>query len=185
MPWGTRLSLSLPCCKPKKGDQITFEPCCHYSFWVQKFWMPKLVSHWSEWGQWGQCSNSCGQGHRIRSRKCPADSTADCLGDATQTKSCNLTDCPKPTWSDWSSWSTCDKTCGYGEASRTRECVNGRCTQGKPLDVKPCLVQECESQSTWSDWTAWSNCSSNNCGENKTRELQYRTRKCQGKSCAR
>ena len=62
--------------------------------------------------------------------------------------SCNLTD---GNWSDWSSWSTCDVTCGIGNQTQTRLCDNPAPTiGGKNCSVtnidyatKTCLNDPC------------------------------------------
>ena len=131
MPYGTRASLAPPCCKAKSGDQITWEPCCHYSFWVSKFWMPKLVSHWSNWDSWSLCSASCGQGQQTRSRVCPDH--RNCLGKSTETRTCKQSKCSRSEWTQWSEWSVCSASCDYGETSRTRTCskaLDGRSCEG-------------------------------------------------------
>lgn len=46
------------------------------------------------------------------------------------------------TWSEWTSWSLCSKTCGHQEEFRTRVCENQRCggsyCSGHDIEVMPC-----------------------------------------------
>ena len=52
----------------------------------------------SDWGDWSACSPHCGEGTQTRTRTCthpaPAHGGADCVGERTQTQSCNANDCP-------------------------------------------------------------------------------------------
>lgn len=52
---------------------------------------------WSEWSQ-AKCSKTCGTGVMYRTRKCdnpvPDKNGADCVGEAKETKDCNVKDCP-------------------------------------------------------------------------------------------
>ena len=48
--------------------------------------------------------------------------------------------CPK--WNDWSEWSQCDRTCGNGEQTRQRYCLNGNVGDigciGAVVEIKQC-----------------------------------------------
>jgi hypothetical protein len=133
MPYGTRASLTPPCCKGAAAHEVTFEPCCHYSFWIQKYFMPKLVSHWAEWGEWASCSATCGdKGHQIRKRNCPdSDSSKrfrECLGEDQETRLCiDMPACEQSLWKEWGSWSECSTSCDYGQQQRNRTCSTGVC----------------------------------------------------------
>ena len=56
---------------------------------------------WGEWEPYGACTKTCGDGTRIRSRRCdnppPSGGGLDCPGDSTQTSSCNEGPCPSIT----------------------------------------------------------------------------------------
>merc|ERR1711962_1240244 len=109
---------------------------------------------WSEWSTWSECSKSCDGGEATRTRYCnnpsPSGGGSDCAGDSQQTQDCNVEDCPVDgEWSEWSSWSSCTKTCGGGEATRTRECNNptptigGSDCDGNSQDIQECMVEAC------------------------------------------
>ena len=49
-------------------------------------------------------------------------------------------------YSGWSVYSSCSKTCGGGEQSRTRECVGGTCSLATSDDLEQtqtCNLQDC------------------------------------------
>merc|ERR1719300_286115 len=73
---------------------------------------------------------------------------------------------------NWSSWSSCTKTCGGGNQMRTRKC-NGKkddeCV-GSKSETRACNTKHCP---VWSSWSGWSTCSKT-CGSG----IQARTRKC-------
>ena len=54
----------------------------------------------SDFGEWSECSGPeiCGEGTQTRSRTCtnpaPAHGGADCEGEASQTQTCHIRDCP-------------------------------------------------------------------------------------------
>ena len=59
----------------------------------------------------------------------------------------------------WSEYSSCSKTCGQGEYSRTRECVDRICskvTSNDMIETKPRMDKECTVLSTGSDWNSCS-----------------------------
>ena len=52
-------------------------------------------------------------------------------------------------YSDWSVFSSCSKTCGGGEQSRTRECEGGICSFANPgdlIETQACNEQACEGK---------------------------------------
>jgi hypothetical protein len=86
-----------------------------------------LVSAWTEWGSWGDCSLTCGEGEKIRHRRCEIPGTRTslvhatlCPDSKTDAMACNKKSCPEA--GEWTPWSACSKTCGTGERTRTREC---------------------------------------------------------------
>ena len=52
----------------------------------------------STWSSWGVCSNQCGDGTQTRSRTCnnptPAHKGNDCQGNAQESQTCKLKECP-------------------------------------------------------------------------------------------
>ena len=53
---------------------------------------------WNEFGDWSECSAVCEGGTQTRKRTCtdpaPENGGADCAGDSTETRECNMQDCP-------------------------------------------------------------------------------------------
>ncbi|XP_033122895.1 uncharacterized protein LOC117121719 [Anneissia japonica] len=47
---------------------------------------------WDVWGEWSLCSSSCGEGVRIRTRKC-IDSINECSGEPSRSEPCNTMRC--------------------------------------------------------------------------------------------
>ena len=56
------------------------------------------IGDWGDWSQWSECSVSCGDGENTRARACespaPEHGSAECVGDATETRPCNERHCP-------------------------------------------------------------------------------------------
>ena len=60
------------------------------------------------------------------------------------------------TWTPWSSWTNCDKSCDGGTQERTRVCKslkNGKqhCS-GSRIEKKVCNLQECPSKSIFKEF---------------------------------
>ena len=58
--------------------------------------LPYLVDGgWGGWTPWNECSKSCGEGTRLRERRCnnpkPENEGADCAGNSTETELCQVT----------------------------------------------------------------------------------------------
>ena len=82
-----------------------------------------------------------------------------------------------PSWDEWSKWSECSKSCGYGDMTRTRECISSK--TNLPIDDKKCHGLESLGSShttkcikkrcpTWADWQPWTSCSQT-CGREATK----------------
>lgn len=141
----------------------------------------------SAWEDWESCSVSCGGGQTRRSRSIkqpPSHGGASCdqalaeiggCGTGPCTSDCVPKDC---VWSDWESWSVCNK-CG-GEKTRVRHVQVHPNSCGKPCD--PAFAEEATEcprechQPTYcamSEWKDWSQCSAK-CGSgvrSRSREL--------------
>lgn len=147
---------------------------------------------WSAWSGVSRCTRACGGGRQFQSRTCsnpfPGHGGRDCVGVRSLSFTCNTQCCPvNGGWSPWGSFSSCTRTCGGGEKSRTRVCnspapsCSGITCPGSNQDIQPCNQQTCPpSPSTsspingnYSDWGQWTACSAT-CGQG-TRE---RTRLC-------
>ncbi|KTF76822.1 hypothetical protein cypCar_00021533 [Cyprinus carpio] len=124
----------------------------------------------SEWMEWGACSVSCGTGVQKRLRQCnnpfPANGGQHCIGSATETRSCQGKPCPVDgSWSEWSSWEECSRTCGQGNRTRVRTCSNppaqhgGRACEGKAVEAIMCSIRPCPVDGKWSSWVSWGACS--------------------------
>lgn len=50
---------------------------------------------WSDWQQWSECTKSCDGGTQYRQRTCkvPQFGGADCLGNNSESRLCNLQPC--------------------------------------------------------------------------------------------
>lgn len=102
-------------------------------------------------------------------------------------------------WNKWSTWSQCSASCGYGEMTRSRDCISSKTF--KPVDptnckglathTTKCIKKKC---SEWASWHPWGSCS-NKCGAgHKTRKRiclygqdcegsDQQTIQCQGTDC--
>lgn len=123
---------------------------------------------WTSWEDWGACSSSCGLGSRQRTRACgqrkqnynefsaipserftvlPVEEVRQCVNleeDYIETQPCLNSTCPVIT--EWSVWSDCSVTCGFGAISRSRKCEfqSEDCLHGE-FEAKICEnEQSCE-----------------------------------------
>eukprot|EP00927_Polykrikos_kofoidii_P044148 TRINITY_DN38197_c0_g1_i1.p1 TRINITY_DN38197_c0_g1~~TRINITY_DN38197_c0_g1_i1.p1 ORF type:complete len:2209 (+),score=307.63 TRINITY_DN38197_c0_g1_i1:90-6716(+) len=107
-----------------------------------------------DWSSWEACSRSCGDGHRKRVRRrnnlgvvCGADSAKLVLSETSRCFE-------QPCWcgfGEWSAWTDCSATCGFGRRERRRlalASVNAGC---QPLaDVAPCEASNiCDVPCSW------------------------------------
>ncbi|XP_013411296.1 uncharacterized protein LOC106174328 isoform X10 [Lingula anatina] len=140
--------------------------------------------NWGGWTPWSNCSRTCGGGVRFKSRECnnppPSNGGVSCPGSSNLTETCNPQGCPvNGGLSNWSSWGTCNVTCGGGSQSRTRTCTNpvpqngGADCVGIRLELQQCNTQGCPVNGGYSQWSSWGTCSST-CGGGS----QTRTRTC-------
>ncbi|TSK16074.1 SCO-spondin [Bagarius yarrelli] len=113
---------------------------------------------WTEWGEWSVCSRSCGVGQqqRFRSFIAPGINGTWCSGimdGNVENRFCNIRACRVDgSWSRWSPWSRCDKSCGGGRSIRTRSCSSpppkngGLNCLGEKNQVKPCNTKPCDER---------------------------------------
>ena len=115
------------------------------------FWL-LVDGMWTAWTDFSTCSSTCMGGTQTRTRTCtnpaPMFGGADCVGDASETQTCNdEINCPGETaikfylatdllqtvpsflsvdgmWTAWTEFSTCSSTCAGGTQTRTRTCTN-------------------------------------------------------------
>ena len=93
-------------------------------------------------------------------------------------------------WSEWSPWSSCSKSClsksdglTPGTKERSRKCDspkpqnNGRECLGEATDSSTCSTELCNG--TWEEWSLWSPCSES-CGKgSRQRKRECSENKCQ------
>lgn len=137
------------------------------------------ASSWSDWRPWSQCSATCGiNGQQTRTRTCQGGN--DCPNPETnvEKRPCQ----PQPPacvkWTQWSTWSACSRTCGNGEQSRNRSCVNeetnstlttalfSQC-KGPNRETQKCNTGPCPTPK-WSDWSDWGPCANGRQSRNRT-----------------
>jgi hypothetical protein len=133
-----------------------------------------VVTDWDYEGDaWitAPCSKTCGDGVQTRKRQLvshAAHGGASCP-DLIETAHCNSKHCPTDCeLTDYGLWSTCTKTCGTGNSTRSRTVTQSGLHGGlvcptllsetADCNTTPCAV-DCET----SDYSAWSSCSKS-CG---------------------
>uniref|UniRef100_A0A3B4Z1V9 Hemicentin-1 n=1 Tax=Stegastes partitus TaxID=144197 RepID=A0A3B4Z1V9_9TELE len=138
---------------------------------------------YSEWAEWAPCSVSCGVGAQKRLRQCnnplPANGGRHCAGSDAETRRCQGKPCPVDgSWSEWTLWEECSRSCGQGNRTRVRTCSNppaqhgGRPCEGKAVEV--IIHTLCSTVAgNWGSWLPWSPCSET-CGKG----MQSRIRLC-------
>ncbi|XP_060585935.1 semaphorin-5B-like isoform X1 [Ruditapes philippinarum] len=151
-------------------------------------------SHWAQWSSWTSCDVTCGKGKHLRLRTCtnPLATTNDCIGESLQTGECTIGNCTADSqWSHWSSWTSCDVTCGQGIHRRSRTCTNLVQANdvidcpGENFQVGECSKGSCPVDGQWAYWSRWTSCDVT-CGKGR----KLRTRRCtnpmpenKGKDC--
>ncbi|XP_074659490.1 coadhesin-like [Tubulanus polymorphus] len=148
-----------------------------------------IDGNWSDWGNYGSCSVTCGEGTKTRTRTCtnpaPSNGGAVCVGDNSESTSCNDGPCPVDgNWSNWESWGDCDiKLFDCGERTRSRTCTNpapangGADCVGDSKGEKACRwtqygrwpwMRRLNAEDVWSEWGSYGSCDA--CGDGtKTR----------------
>jgi len=108
----------------------------------------------SEWSSWTTCDVTCSGGDQTKSRQCnnptPVNGGADCVEQTTTMQRCNMQACPvNGGISEWSSWTTCDVTCGGGDQTKSRQCNNPTPVNGgadcveQTSTMQRCNIQAC------------------------------------------
>uniref|UniRef100_H2LGR4 Subcommissural organ spondin n=1 Tax=Oryzias latipes TaxID=8090 RepID=H2LGR4_ORYLA len=157
----------------KPGDAVN-QNCnnctCERGRLVQCSQVNCIEGQWSEWTPWGPCSLSCGSGIQSRYRFCASPQSSSsglpCLGPHRHDQVCILTPCNRDGgWSQWSNWTECTKSCGWGITSRRRECDNpipqgeGNYCEGLGTEVVACNTDHCPvSPCSEVPGTAFSSC---------------------------
>jgi len=119
----------------------------------------------SSWGEYGSCSKPCGTGEKIRTRTVsqqPKNQGTAC-GPLEERATCNEQLCP--IHGSWTSWGSCDQTCGSGIKRRT--CTNpapahggNDCTGSDFMDCNmgACAPGEVPSSPVDGVWSPWGTC---------------------------
>ncbi|KAL4218919.1 Hemicentin-1 [Mactra antiquata] len=139
---------------------------------------------WSAWTSWESCSITCGEGRQLRRRSCdnpaPANHGRDCVGPASESRSCIEKQCPVDgLWGNWMSWERCSVTCDKGVRTRQRACdspapqLGGEQCEGEDTQSTDCDMGPCSVDGNWGSWSDWQACSLT-CGEG----YQERYRSC-------
>lgn len=53
---------------------------------------------------------------------------------------------PNGGYGHWSKWSPCNRSCGFGEASRSRKCHDVTRCHGGNVELKLCFERKCKSK---------------------------------------
>ena len=107
--------------------------------------MSGVASYLTTWLSWSGCSTSCGDGVRIRSRRCVGD--FPCFSSELE----QITPCagpPCPRLSEWSIFGSCDHDSCV--RSRNRTCLLEPCYFKELVEYKKCNFVECKQN--WSKW---------------------------------
>lgn len=115
---------------------------------------------WGDFSSWSECPRCINEKiHEIpflskRVRKCdlpiPSNGGLECPGDDTEELECQSKYCVmNGGWSEWSTWSSCSKTCGPSHRFRRRSCNNpapkhnGSECDGENVEFDDCKLPPC------------------------------------------
>ena len=148
----------------KFGHSIFFSP--------KNLYPSEPVSKWGQWDEWSTCTHTCGPGVKIRHRHCDIQNNKMCNGDTAESLVCKITECQapmkngqvgvrnqlpvtmavreetlRPSWSSWTTWSSCSVTCGVGQSIRQRACEADTyspelCREPRE-EIKECVLDSC------------------------------------------
>ncbi|XP_044123231.1 hemicentin-1 isoform X1 [Neovison vison] len=191
IPWDDRVNVlsnnSLHIAAAQKEDTSEYECVARNLMGSVLVRVPVTVQvhgGYSLWSTWRACSVTCGKGIQKRSRLCnnpfPANGGKPCQGSDSEMRNCQRKLCPVDgSWSEWSPWEECTRSCGRGNRTRTRTCNNpsaqygGRPCEGNAVEIIMCNIRPCPVHGAWGTWQPWSACSES-CGKG----TQIRTRLC-------
>mmetsp|Transcript_4348 Transcript_4348/g.8693 ORF Transcript_4348/g.8693 Transcript_4348/m.8693 type:complete len:209 (+) Transcript_4348:43-669(+) len=84
---------------------------------------------------------------------------------------------PTCTWSTWSVWTDCTKSCGTGKRQRLRVALKNtsknRCESVDSHEDEVCSTQPCPIDCHFGPWTTWTQCSKS-CGPGKKSRHRHR-----------
>eukprot|EP00929_Paragymnodinium_shiwhaense_P048014 TRINITY_DN24344_c0_g1_i3.p1 TRINITY_DN24344_c0_g1~~TRINITY_DN24344_c0_g1_i3.p1 ORF type:complete len:1739 (+),score=304.31 TRINITY_DN24344_c0_g1_i3:62-5278(+) len=129
---------------------------------------PKPVDCTGHYNQWTKCSATCGKG--TQQRTFVIDQKAENGGkpceEKTETRLCNVQECPVDCKGRWGQWTECSAPCGAGTQLRTFVVEIEGNNGGEPCpdaeEDRPCNTQIC-SVDCEGHWTPFSECSAT-CG---------------------
>eukprot|EP01051_Picozoa_sp_SAG22_P001814 SAG22_NODE_75_length_22256_cov_45.062960_1_plen_528_part_10 len=135
------------------------------------------------WDAWSDCSAACGGGTRTKryTVTTPAAHGGEgCLVEdgAEDAADCNQHQCPVDCEGVWSSWDSCNSTCGGGFRRRTYSVAtpaayggtSGTCAAAEGgVDLEVCNTAPCPVQCEGA-WSGWGPCSESCGGGNRTRQ---------------
>ena len=181
-----KMNRSRYCTNPK--PQYEGSNCSHLGLPVEV--RPCFSRHcpvhggFSEWSKFSECLRPCGVGLRNRTRYCtnpePMYGGRDCRGEQIEFQVCNVFPCPVDgNYAQWSTFSSCSKSCGSGTMRRTRNCTNpapdfggnGCLLLGPAEEVRKCNVFPCPVNGNYSSWSNFSICSKT-CGNGTMERLR-------------
>jgi len=133
---------------------------------------------WDDWQDWRGCSVTCGNGTSLRMRQVKTPMIyggRECAGDLTQSRSCAEAYCPTAcVWQQWTEWTTCPVSCGFGNVTRSRKSTNaqhgGAACIGEVNAIETCHEGYCPVDCVWSVWSEWQ------CGTSCGKGLSRRNR---------
>eukprot|EP00937_MAST-01D_sp_MAST-1D-sp2_P002802 g2802.t1 len=145
------------------------------------------------WGDWSPCSRKCGTGYerRVRGVKTFASYGGAICEHQREERACATHNCPIAcVMSTWTTWDTCDVSCGGAKVLRRRsidvEGSNGgtECTAEPKTEERSCNTKPCPVDCSLGDWSGWTTCTAE-CGEGtKQRNRPILTRMgWQGEAC--
>jgi len=121
----------------------------------EDIWVESIDCEVSAWTDWSSCSKTCqwgntpGQSRRQRIVVTPSAHGGASCPILDETRHCNDLPCPVDCEvSTWSPWSSCSKSCGFGEIERKRSVTRGRSPRGSACPVlhqrEPCNEFHCQ-----------------------------------------
>ncbi|KAL5006770.1 hypothetical protein ScPMuIL_015576 [Solemya velum] len=142
------------------------EDCCSYG----------------DWGTWTDCSMECGGGTQMRSRSLISGGES-CYDGKTETRMCNIFECPKPCEYHGVQYGANELVPGYSD----NPCLHCFCQKdGESYSIQCMPNPDCVVDGGWSDWSEWGDCSQSCGGGYKIafRDCTKPEPKCGGDQCS-